>query len=484
MSEILFQYHKVNPTTWVYLSSLLTIGLFFKFSRLLSVRNLDLIGLILLAPGLLMVEYGVSKAADANTKAEAAASVVPETEASVAAEKSASAAAEAAAGIEQAGYVWLFVMGGLFIIRLLLDPLMVRRPLLEPNLSVGGMTFIGTSLLVFLMANVINSTLTADDLAGAKKAQQVTQLQSSSPEDTSLAKHGPGYPLLHLLPVISTQIMAGEGAEKQTPQERDARRSVVQMATARTMAILGHMAVVIGMVVIGFRHFDNTKTGIAAATLYLMLPYTAQMTGRVDHVLPAALLIWAVEAYRRPLVAGALMGLAISVNYYPVFLLPLWLSFYWHRGLLRFTGGVVAMIAVMVASLIFTSHDLQSFLEQLRQMVNWRWPTDVADGLWSSALISSYRIPVFVAFLVLSISFAFWPAQKNLGTLMSCSAAVMLGTQFWQAQGGGLHMAWYLPLTLLTIFRPNLEDRVALSVLGEGWRIKWRPQLAGAERAA
>ena len=51
MSDILFQYHKVDPTTWVYLSSLLTIGLFFKFSRLLSVRNLDLIGLILLAPG-------------------------------------------------------------------------------------------------------------------------------------------------------------------------------------------------------------------------------------------------------------------------------------------------------------------------------------------------------------------------------------------------------------------------------------------------
>ena len=138
MNDFLFQYHKVNPTTWVYLSSLLTIGLFFKFSRLLSVRNLDLIGLIMLAPGLLMVEYGVAKA-------------------------------EHDAAIEQAGYVWLFVMSGLFIIRLLLDPLMVRRPLLEPNLSVGGMTFIGTSLLVFLMANVINSTLTADDLAGARR---------------------------------------------------------------------------------------------------------------------------------------------------------------------------------------------------------------------------------------------------------------------------------------------------------------------------
>jgi hypothetical protein len=81
------------------------------------------------------------------------------------------------------------------------------------------------------------------------------------------------------------------------------------------------------------------------------------------------------------------------------------------------------------------------------------------------------------------LSLALWPAQKNLGTLMSCSAAVMLGTQFWQAHGGGLHMGWYLPLTLLTIFRPNLEDRVALSVLGEGWRIRRHP-LAGVDRAA
>ena len=70
--------------------------------------------------------------------------------------------------------------------------------------------------------------------------------------------------------------------------------------------------------------------------------------------------------------------------------------------------------------------------------------------------------------MAFSFSLALWPAQKNLGTLMSCSAAVMLGTQFWHPHGGGLYMAWYLPLVLLTIFRPNLEDRVALSRVGRG----------------
>jgi len=30
-------------------------------------------------------------------------------------------------------------------------------------------------------------------------------------------------------------------------------------------------------------------------------------------------------------------------------------------------------------------------------------------------------------------------------------------------------MAWYLPLLILTILRPNLEDRIALSAISEGW---------------
>ena len=62
MSDILFHYYRVNPTTWFYLSSLLSIALFFKFNRVWSVRNLDLVGLILFAPGLLAVEYGSFRA--------------------------------------------------------------------------------------------------------------------------------------------------------------------------------------------------------------------------------------------------------------------------------------------------------------------------------------------------------------------------------------------------------------------------------------
>ena len=80
----------------------------------------------------------------------------------------------------------------------------------------------------------------------------------------------------------------------------------------------------------------------------------------------------------------------------------------------------------------------------------------------------------------------FWPAQKNLGTLLSCTAAVMIAVQFWHAHGdgGGMYVAWYLPLTLLTFFRPNLEDRVALAVLGEDWFTRRKARQAHLQRAA
>jgi hypothetical protein len=185
--------------------------------------------------------------------------------------------------------------------------------------------------------------------------------------------------------------------------------------------------------------------------------------------------------------------LAASVGYYPFFLLPLWLSFYWQRGLARFLTGVVSMVAVMAVLLVVGASDWNSYLFDVRKMFGvlaFRMRPEDLGGIWSLGWDAVYRIPMVTAFVVLSFSFAVWPAQKNLGTLLSCSAAVMLAAQFWHGgyadpvtgigglDAGGLYMAWYLPLLLLTYFRPNLEDRVALTVLGEGWfpRRRWATQ--------
>ena len=518
MSEILFQYQKIEPTTWAYLSSLLIVGLYFKFNRFWSVRNLDLCLVILLAPGLLMVHYGGQvtrrppatagvdpRPADLETKVDLAmdappASVSLDDPAEIAGDVAASPApssmppageskaatetpastpsnlpnlsAEKARSVMHFGYLWLLSVSLILLIRLLCDPTMVRRPLLEPNLSNGGLLFIGCALLVFLMSNVLASQVSVDELSGDP--------QATSKEKAPFHTAGPGYFFLNQLPKIPT-LPQGQ-LSKDDPR-------LAYATVARTMAVISHLAVISALVIIGLWHFDNIKLGIGAATMYLLLPYTAQMTGHVNHVLPAALLLWAVVFYRRPALAGIFIGLSVGAVYYPIFLLPLWISFYWQRGVVRFLAGLIGAVAVLAMCLLLVDKGFANFGDNLRLMFGLFTPNMTSKnmvGVWSDYFgwESIWRLPCIAISICLSAFFALWPAQKNLGTLLSCSAAMMVAVQFWHAYGGGTYIAWFMPLMLLTIFRPNLEDRIALTVLGEGWLSKRRSLLAPINRAA
>jgi hypothetical protein len=437
MERFIGQFELPGPTTWVYLASLITIAVFFKFSRFWSVRNLDLVGLIAFAPGLLLVAQGNSW-----------------------------------------GYVWLFGVGLFFLVRLLGDPLMVRRPLLEPNLSIGGLIFTGLALLVFIVGNVLARQPTSADLQGTLTLDAMFgwgEPAAPAADDAGEleAPHRPGLVIINALPRIPSRLW--QNMNSGLPGEQ--ARLLAWVATARTLAIMSQLAVVLGLVLIGYVHFDNIRTGLAVAVMYLLVPYTAQFAGYVDHVVPAALLVWAVFAYRRPLVSGALLGLAMGVISFPMYLLPLWAAFYWHRGLARFCIGVASMLLLLAALLwplsggngpAFWGH-LQGMLG-IPSLVSLFQPEAIAaaSGFWNADK-APYRMVVFIAFVVLSIGMAFWPARKNLGTLLSCSAAVLLGAQFWHDHEGGLYLGWYLPLLVLTVFRPNLEDRIALAALNESW---------------
>ncbi len=567
MRDILFQYEQVAPSTWVYLSSLLLIALFFKFNRVWSVRNLDLILLILLAPGLLLVHVGrdferealeTHRARLAALDPEQAVERILESGGQENGPDEAEAGEDAPADalltewnleelppdlandfeygrkIERAGFIWLFLVSGLLLIRLLVDPMMVRRPLLEPNLTIGGMVFLIVFFYIFLMANVVISHPKPEDLRGPVEAARL--MSGEARDRDGLERNGPGYAVLFMLPSLPTapvdtrveerieesgehlelpwrirrsalpekivaeeaetsedtnesfvtlearyagvtgrsvQLITARGTQVQVPLESLAPTSrnyvrFFQQCTviAKTIAILSHLAVLLALVGVGYWHFKNLKMGVGAALIYMIVPYTSQMTGRVDHVLPAALLSWAIVLYRRPLLAGIFIGLASGVIYYPLFLLPLWISFYWERGLGRFLLGCLSVVGAMVLLLLFVSGDLTDFWHNTQKMLGLMRPqSEGLQGIWGLGWPPVYRFSVLAAFVALCGSFALWPAQKNLGTLLSCTAAVMVATQFWHGYGGGLYLAWYLPTLLLTVFRPNLEDRIAVAVL-------------------
>jgi hypothetical protein len=488
MGQFLFFYERPEPSTWAYMSTFLVVGIFFLFHRFWSLRNLDLLLIILLTPGLLLVYEGreqerslpqprsthrVSGANEAlrpvlDQERHAFSPLVnlnqgdpqkqeKEIEAILTDESTGSAEASGASGDEapspkllQArttqfyGFIWLLGVGGLWTIRMLVDTAMVRRPLLESNLTIGGQIFLGVCLFLFLMTNV---------------------LTSSAPNQRTGKQLGPGYVLLNMLPDLPTT-PSREHASSQEAMGRGMEDiQAAPLVIARVLALVANLMLIAGMVLVAHSHFSNIRTGVGAALLMLLLPYTAQMCGRVDHVLPGALLVMAIYHYRRPAMSGFFLGCAAGLVYYPFFLLPLWCSFYWQNGLKRFLTGLGISLLGLSIALVFFGGD-SSLLSHLRQMYGVFLPAlEGLEGVWGLGWHPYFRLPLLVAFVLLAASFVFWPAQKNLGTLLCCSAAIMAAAQFWHGYGGGLYMAWYLPLVLLTIFRPNLEDRTAMTMV-------------------
>src|SRR3954447_2789814 len=102
-ASIFLEFNLPNATTWFYFSFLLAVALFFKFSRLLSVRNWDVLTLFLLVPGMLLLLESRARPAEPNWF----------------------------------GYLWLLCGSGYFLVRCLWDLALVRRPALAPNLTLA-----------------------------------------------------------------------------------------------------------------------------------------------------------------------------------------------------------------------------------------------------------------------------------------------------------------------------------------------------------
>jgi hypothetical protein len=400
-STIFFQIDVPHAATLFYFSGLLAVALFFKFSRLLSMRNWDVLTLFLLVPGLLLLDDGP--------------------------------------GNKYWGYLALLGASGYFLVRCLVDLTLVRRPALAPNLSLGGLVWMACTLFVGLIAVAV------------REPEKPTE-SGETPVGLDVAKE------------------KGKEIFRQTPAGVD--KATVDLWAERGFTVTCHLLIVVGLTLIGWRHFEDLHGGVAAATFYLLLPYTFLLmprtslgVGRWYDAWPMALMIWMVLAYRRPRLAGAFLGLAAGSAYFPVLLLPVWLSFYRKRGAGRFILSFVISAGVclaVVGGIVWFNGKLPEALRTgwtSTAWQPWRHPSPDTRGLWRDIPTQwAYRLPIFLAYAALLGITSFWPSPKNLAHVLALSAALLIGIQFWYADQGGIYVLWYLPLLLLLVFRPNLSS--------------------------
>lgn len=415
--SIFLDFHLPNAATWFYFSLILTVALFFQFTRLLSVRNLDLLMLFLLVPGILLLQEAHSLQGTAAT--------LPEGERAQLMDR----------GNREliVAYAWLIAGTAYWFGRAIVDLALVRRPPMTANLNPSGLGWLGLAMFLCLTAVAV------------RRNPDVTEP-----------------PQVGTRPVAITQVQAGvtnavESAQTGAPASRDDIRFVVE----RCLAMVCHLAVVLALLFIGLRHFGDITAGIAAGTLYLLLPYTAFHIGQLHHVWPTAFVLWAVFCYRRPVLSGWLLGLAAGSAFVPLLLFPLWFGFYSRRGAGRFGLSFLAATAVSVgltSLILWWDGRFGTSLTAALNLADWQpWRRAAAESLWTG-VHGAYRLPVFVVFVGFLVTVTVWPSPKNLSHLIALSAAVLMGVQFWHADRGGVYVLWYLPLVLLMVFRPNLSS--------------------------
>jgi hypothetical protein len=407
--SVFLDFNLPNAATWFYFSFILALALFFQFARPVSVRNLDLLTLFLLAPGFLILQEAHHLLAVGRTERGERELLL--------------------------GYAWLLGASAYWLGRAFFDLALVRRPAISQNLTTAGLVTLGVAMFVGQASVAVR--LTPDQPRTASVGQRPAPIAQVQESATAIAQQAPADTI------------------------QQATDEAVRFWVERTLCMACHAAVVVGLLMIGVRHFQDRTAGIGMAVLYLLVPYTAFDVGRqLHHVWPTAFLVWAVYYYRRPSAAGWLLGLATGTSLFPVVLFPLWFGFYSRRGSGRFGLAFLTAAAVSVGmtALVLWWEGRAGFgLAAALSLPDWQpWHATAAESIWKGTHWA-YRMPLFVLYVALVIAVTAWPTPKNLSHLIALSAALLIGIQFWHPDRGGVYVLWYLPLLLLMVFRPNLS---------------------------
>lgn len=464
-----------NATTWTCMVLVLIVMLYVRFAKPLQWRHLDLLLLFLLAIPMLFLRDSQERRDDVLSVwcppeqlscivmwnsahlALPAQGAVPVfmAECNLDRWQRSNAAWIRDYGIEQQAiwrsYLWLMIFSALLLIRSVVDLFLEQRSECRTNVTTGAMIW----LILVLIAVLSFKSFQPFDWKGAPR------------------------PLHDSLAVTNmTDLLALFPIEPEVSNKSEIPKKIV--------ALVCHTLIVVHLILIGWWHFRQLSIGVAAGLLYLLMPYTAVLYLNLTQVVASLFIVMAITWYRWPSVAGLFLGLGTGFGFFPIILVPAWFGFYYRRGHWRFLSIFALTIAVFAGYWIWSQGLAQSW-QMIWSLTEWQvwkfYDKPLADGLWNTVTLHwAYRIPLFIVFVALVITSVFWPHPKHLGQLVSWSAILILGVQFWYADAGGSYLLWYLPLVIFQTVRPRVSDLRPDTIVPERDRLHQLWQKLGIRR--
>ena len=238
------------------------------------------------------------------------------------------------------------------------------------------------------------------------------------------------------------------------------------------------------------QHIGSDSLGLALAALYcgsvgvLGVGGSGDQIGGmtfVSHIVPASVTLVAFRYLHRPGAAGALLAAAAAFGFYPAFMFPTWLGYFWgdsRKAAWRYVVGFGVVSAAvgtwvllasrpadglgLVATIVRDTLGHQTDPEVYgrtpfgfwgQQTGVWRWLIQPMTG--QSAMLSPFFL-LYCAFLGATAIMA-----RNAGVvgLALLTSAVALGANIWKIHATGAYLSWYYPFLLIGALGPGVMMR-------------------------
>ena len=210
----------------------------------------------------------------------------------------------------------------------------------------------------------------------------------------------------------------------------------------------------------------------------------------VSHIAPASIVLLAFAALPSPALAGALLVAAAGTGFYPAFMGPAWLGYYWRdrRARYRFAGAcLVASVALLafVYALSLPAPGLSKMGTFLRDSFGhhtdpagygsspfgfWGQKGGIRQAIMTPLLTSPLTTTAWGAFFALIAATGLLARGRSPAALALLSAAIAMAATLVKPHATGTYMAWYYGLILIGVCaghrarRPGSKDRGPTSV--------------------
>ena len=352
-----------------------------------------------------------------------------------------------------------------------------------PNLQVP---VLGVLAIALLCTNLwILFARTSDDAGffvnlGAQRLRERGRLPYGDPMLTGTPGAAYG-PLLYAAHVPLQVLLAPDGVNRSSPDRLDPAAGPYYLPPPRATQLAVALFHVMGIAAlfIGVRRIADSSTALAIVCLYASSLAVLGIGGPddqvagltfVSHIAPAAMTLAAFAALHKPSLSGVLLVLSAGVGFYPAFMGPAWLGYYWNDHARRRSFVVaVALTAIILSAGVYALSSPAAGRSRLGTIIydTFGHHTDPAGygaspfGFWgqrggirralTTPLVgdSGLTSPAWLLFASFMSATFFLARGRRPAELALLAGAVAMGATLIKPHATGTYLAWFYPLLLV-----------------------------------